>query len=110
MFVSMIERVLRKCGDDVTLLLHLDENPKPANEGRTTYRIDRVLIRRRNDCCEIIPPFPTCGSDPAGSYWVNRVILSDTIVDEWKSSPLTEDEVRDMICNGPAHLFACYSE
>jgi len=104
--IKHIQKILNQCGDSV--ILTPTGNQTLSESGQMTIEINKVLIMRQNDCCIIPPPSPTCDNNPNDKYWINRIRISTSLADDYsKNYPLTDEEIRNTICE-KAFLFGCY--
>ncbi len=104
--IRHIQTVLNKCGDPV--LLTMTGNQAPHDSGQMSIEIQRTYILRQNDCCTIPQPTPMCSDNPPNQYCVNRIRISPSLADDYsKGFPMTDEEMRNTICN-KTFLFGCY--
>lgn len=104
--IRHIQRVLNQCGDSVILMptgMQTFSDP-----GIMSIEINRVTILRQNNCFAVQPPIPSSGNNPVNGYWVNRIRISQSLADDYsKNFPLTDEELKNLICTRP-NLFGYY--
>ncbi len=99
--IRYIQKTLNDCGDPVIF------TPTGQQTMSETGQMS-IEIKRQNDCCEIPPPSPICNDNPDDKYLVNRIPISSSLADDYsKNFPLTDDEMRNIICT-KTFLFGCY--
>ena len=103
--IRHVQKILNECGDPVIL------NPtgqQMSESGQMSIEIRKVLILRKNNCCELPQPSPICSDNPEDKYWINRIRISPSLADDYsKNYPLTDEEMRNVICT-KTFLFGCY--
>ncbi|WP_411811952.1 hypothetical protein ACLB9Y_00935 [Chryseobacterium scophthalmum] len=105
LIIRHIQNILNQCGDPVNLTpTGLQTMSEP---GQMSIEIKRTLIMRQNKCCAIQPPVPVCRDNPEDRYWINRIRISQRLADAYTKNPLTDEQMKDIICEKPK-LFGCY--
>ena len=104
--IRQIQKIMNNCGDPVILTMTGEQIM--SESGQMSIEIERVLIKRQNNCCVIPPPNPTCNDNPDDKYWVNRIRISPSLADDYsKNYPLSDEDMKDLICT-KTFLFGCY--
>ena len=104
--ITHLQSIMNQCGDPV--VFRPTGQKVIAEPGQITIEINKVVIRKQNNCYLVLPPTPRCNDNPEDGYWVNRIRISLSLIDDYsKNFPLTDDELRGIISK-KATLFGCY--
>ena len=104
--IKHIQRVLNRCGDPVILNPTGTMTPSSIFVGSMTVEIQKVRIKQQNDCCLLPKPVPMCSDNPPGYYCINIVYIRPSLAEDYSGdNPLTDEEMRNMICTKT--IFGC---
>ena len=104
--INHMQRVLSQCGDPV--FFQPTGQTAMADPGNLTVEINKVLLKRQNNCFILPIPYPACRENPDDGYWVNRIRISTSMIDDYSENhSYTDDELRGIISK-KANLFGCF--
>ena len=104
--IRHLETIMNQCGDPV--VFRPTGQKIMAEPGQITVEINTVLIRKQNNCFLTLPPTARCQNNPEDGYWVNRIRISSSLIDDYsKNFPLTDYELKGIISK-KATLFGFY--
>lgn len=103
--IRHIQGVLNQCGDPV--FLQPTGNETLADPGRMSIEINMVMLKKQNNCFTVPVPNPSSSQNTEDGFWINRVRLSTSMIDDYsKNFPFTDEDIKSLISKSTI-LFGC---